>query len=248
MNTTQVKKIAMYRAVEALLRNATETNGLAALAATWPLFVARLDEVHRLIAVQERPLGPSLAERNRALHELEDATLALAGIALSYADQRRLDALAINMGVTEGDFRRARLDQRIRMAQHAHDAVMPHVAQLADFGVTTATLENLQRKIDTAATMLPAARGTSVDKKAATMQLAAAIRAMDAALQKQIDPLLLPLRKTHPQFYERYQVAREVVGRPGVRGTAPTPVEKIAAALPVAPAGGPTIAVEKLAA
>jgi len=217
MKTDQVKKIAMYRAVDALLANAPETNAIVALPATRALFLAKLDELDALIATQQRPLGATIAERNQALEQMVDATLALAGVALSYADQKNLHALAIQARVSEGDFRRARLDQRVRMAQQLYAAVSPFAGQLADFGVTPALLDDLQKKIDAAAAGLPAARGMSVDKKAATIQLAAAIRATDAMLENQIDPLLVPLRKTSPQFYERYQVAREVVGRPGAR-------------------------------
>ena len=39
-------------------------------------------------------------------------------------------------------------------------------------------------------------------------------------LAEWIDPLLLPLRKADPEFYARYQAARDIVDRPATRASA----------------------------
>ena len=57
----------------------------------------------------------------------------------------------------------------------------------------------------------------------AILALASAARSQaDAMLANQLDPLILPLRKTNPDFYARYQALCEVVARPGGRNT-PSP-------------------------
>jgi hypothetical protein len=70
-------------------------------------------------------------------------------------------------------------------------------------------------------------------KAAATAELAKTFRETDALLEKQIDRLVFPLRKTHPEFYADYQRARQIWDAPGASG------ESSAAAGPAATATSP---------
>ena len=55
------------------------------------------------------------------------------------------------------------------------------------------------------------------DRKVATAEIEALTQQIDALLQDEIDPLLLPLRRTNPTLWLRYQEARAVFDYPGVR-------------------------------
>jgi hypothetical protein len=85
-------------------------------------------------------------------------------------------------------------------------------------------------------------RQTIVDKKAATEQLVAAFSDIDALLVEQIDRLLLPLRKTAPEFYARYRSMRMIVNAPGTRSDqATTPPATNATTAPAVTAPAATV-------
>lgn len=138
-------------------------------------------------------------------------------MALSYAEETKLPLLANKVRVRPSAFRVVRPEQRVQLAQMIHDAVVPVVAQLADHGVTAATLTSLQAAVDAAQRVLSAPREATVSRRAATEQLRDAFRAVDAVVENHFEPLLFPLKETHPEFYRRYKAARMIVDRTGGR-------------------------------
>ena len=64
--------------------------------------------------------------------------------------------------------------------------------------------------------------GTVAAKRGATSRLVVALREADEMLADGIDPLMLPLAATHPEFYATYAAAREIVDRPATHAPAGT--------------------------
>ena len=216
MTKDQLARLAKYEAL-GFLGNAAETNGIAAFAAKFALYEARLAELRAIGARQDTRVSASLVEREVKLDSAILAALTVGGIALSYADQQGDKVLADKVRVRPNDFRRLRLSRRVHLAQQIHDVVAPVVPQLADHGVTREVLLDLQTKIDAAGVGVGAPRAATVSRKAATAQLVDAFKAMNGMIENHFDPLLLPLKQTHPEFYRRYLAARQVVNRPGTQ-------------------------------
>lgn len=234
MNKVQENKVAMARAVRAVCQGGTTiTAGIAAFPAAFAAFNATLDNIDAQAQRQTVQLRPTIEQRDQSEAAMIDATLAIAGMASTYADQLGLKPLATQVRVTEGDFNRARSAVRVRMAQQVCDVVRPVAAQLANHGVTAAALDDLQAKIDAMSEALPTPRQTTAEKKAATAEIAAQLNELDSILRNQLDPLLRTVRKTNRTFYNEYQAARQIVNVPGTRTQDP--------ATPAIPAAAPAV-------
>ncbi len=223
MTTRQQNKLNAYETIETFLADTPETSGIVAFPAKFHTFKGKLIALKTLATTQAQRLDVATAERDAVLNTAVLAALTVAGIVLSYADANHLTSLANRVHVRPGDFKTGRFSRRLQLAQDIHDTAKSVVAQLGDQGVVDATLEDLQTKIDAAEVAMTAPRLLMGEKTAATERLKTAFRAINATLENQIDPLLVPLAQTHPEFYARYKSARAVVGRSS--GRPPTPVE-----------------------
>ena len=221
MKTEQMNRLIAYETIEAFLAGAPETSGIVAFPARFHTFKNKLAHLKTLAATQAQRLNVAIADRDTALNIAFTAALTIAGIVLSYADAHQLTSLATRVRVRPGDFKAGRMARRLQLAQEVHDAALAVVAQLGDQGVVEATLEEFQAKIDAAAVALTAPRLLTGEKTAATQRLKAAFRDINATLANQINPLLVPLAATHPEFYARYKSARAVVDRSGGRTSNP---------------------------
>jgi hypothetical protein len=234
----------MYRAVQALLQVATETNGIAALPARLTAFVTQIATIDELDRAQNMPTRGKVDDRDARLEELIDHTLELCGFATSYAREHGLHDLEAQVSVSPRHFGRLRLTRRTGIAQQVHDAMVPFVAQLAPYGVTAETLAAHQAAIDVAMNAVNEPRATVTAKRTATQTMAKVFAETDALLETHIDPLLFPLRKTQPEFYAEYRSRRQVTARSGgiARAETPaTPVVPVASAA-ASPAGLPLAA------
>lgn len=238
MNQIQQNKLAMYRAIAALLQGTNETSEIAALPARLTALNALIATIDELDRTQNLPIRGRIGDRDALLGAAMQAALEFAGYASSYARENGLRDLAERVDVAEKDFARLRLTRRPGLAQQVHDAVAPFVAQLASYGVTPATLTALQTKIDAARAALVEPRITVTEKMAATRALRKACADADELLDAHIDALVFPLRVTAPEFYDRYRAARDVLANPGGPRSEEAPAAEGAA--PAAPAGSPT--------
>jgi hypothetical protein len=157
-----------------------------------------------LITDQAKTTEGKVAERDRVFGEMITAVLAFAGVLRSHAAEHHLSDLLATVWVNPTDFTKARFADKVELAQAIVDAAKPRVAELALFEVTAEALTAVQTKIDAARAALPTPRGAIADRKAATEQLAVAFRAAQTFRELQLDPLLLPLKETDPQFYAKY--------------------------------------------
>lgn len=193
-----------YRASLALLDNATETHAIPGFAVKRTAFGKKVDDIVDLITEQAKITEGKVAERDRVFGEMITAVLAFAGVLRSHAAEHNLSDLLATVWVTPTDFNKARFADKVVMAQAILDAAKPRLAELAPFEVTAESLAAVQAKVGAARDVLPTPRGAIADRKAATEQLAVAFRAAQAFRELQLDPLLLPLKETAPQFYAKY--------------------------------------------
>ncbi len=216
MNASQSNKLNMYQTVQALLGQVPSTS-VPALPAKLAALGNHIAAITVLANTQTLPTKGRLVERELALADMVESSLAIAGPALSYAETNQLTDLAAKLRIWPSHFTALRRVQRPLLAQRIYDAALPHTADLFPFGVTEAMLGELHANIAAATVLLAQPRGVAVEKQIATGQLAAEFIAADQLLDTQIDPLVWALRKNDPTSYARYQVARQVIDRAGGR-------------------------------
>ena len=237
MDASKSNKLAMYRAVIALLEtSAALLAGITKLPAKLAAFKALVAGITKLAATQAQPTVGAVGTRDEQLALLADEALAIAGGVQSYADENKLHELAAKVRLTPTHFRSGRKEDRVRLAQQVHDATSSVVTELGDYGVTDRKLANLQALITLTLEALSRPRSTAAEKKAATARLPAAFKEADALLENQIDPLLRPLERAQPEFYARYKAARIIIDRRGGHdnGDSTPPIPTPAASTPPA--------------
>src|SRR3954465_1450667 len=122
MNALQTKKLAKYRAVQALLQTTTETSGIALLPVKLAALGAKLAYVDELCRQQAQPIRGAAALRDVRLAEMADAAVTVAGLIRCYASDHPSSELATRVHTRRSDFTRMRpVCQPIR-AQGIHDA------------------------------------------------------------------------------------------------------------------------------
>ena len=208
----------MYVAVGSTLQAAPESLGVAGLRAKLQLFLAQVAQIYRLAPLQAQTTRGRTARRDELSQGMIDLALDVASAVAAHADEHKLTELARSVEVSAGTFKRLRIPHRPILAQQILDAAQPVVADLAPGRVTADTLDELQAQIGLVKTWLDQPRSAIRAKSSATTQLAEAFREADALLERQIDRLVFPTRKTHPEFYADYQRARQVLDLPGARG------------------------------
>ncbi|MBI5382970.1 MAG: hypothetical protein HZA31_13815 [Opitutae bacterium] len=235
MLSSQDNKLSMYRAVLALFNNnPTMVSALPALGVKVASFQRVVGKISPLATSQAQPTCGAVIDKNKALTEMADAALLIAGAALSYATENKLGELAAKVRVKPSDFSYGRQQDRVTLAQQIHDAANSVASLLVDYNIKSEDIDALQTKIGLAVSALSGPRGVATVKRAATAQLSAVFKEADAFLTDELDPLLVPFKKSQPEFYAQYQAARVIVDRPGGHGTGETP--ESGAAAPAAPA------------
>lgn len=227
MNTKQSNKLASYGAIEALLQATPEINSVTGLPEKLAMLSAKVAEINSLATTQTQPLRASAAARDQLLDQMADQALEIAGLITTLARDTKNPKLAETVEVGRSSFRRARRSHRQWFAQRVLDTAQSVLPQLAAYGVTAEMLDAFKGRIDAAAAGMNAARGTAVDKAAATRRLVELFAEVDELLGDKIDRLVFRLRKTLPDFNARYGTARTVVDRRGSRrppGEMPPPV------------------------
>lgn len=215
MTNSQLVRWARNEAVATVVRNAPETAAIPGWAAKLAAFDEAMDSLRAIAARQAEPVRSSVLRRDLQLAETVQFALKLSGVALSYARDRNLPLLASRVRLRPSSFMVVRPHQRVQLAQMVHDLLVPIVAELADQGVTPATLDAFQASIDTATAAASAPREAVAQRRAATEQLREGFRRVDEMIQDHFDAILLPLKQTHPEFYLRYKAARMLIDHPG---------------------------------
>jgi hypothetical protein len=231
MNAIQENRFEMARTVcTYLTNNAAVTADVVGYPVVFQSFCDALNNGEKLALTQGELVRATIDDRNKKIETMMDGALALAGIALAVVNPDKQSDLATKLRVTPGDFTRARLSQRVRQARQICDALRAAVPLEGAEAITPAMLDDLKAKVDAAEKALPNPRTQTARKRAATGEIAATLRDISDILTSQLDRILRPLRKTHPEFYKGYQTARKVVNRPGRRRS--TDELKTAAAAP----------------
>lgn len=219
MDATKSNKLAMYRAVLALLKSPqAPTAALTALPPKLEALGTKINQIAGLAATQALPTDGVVRNRDQVLADTRQLALEIAGAVLSYADEKQLKELAAKVQLTRSDFA-GRKAVTVQLAQQVHDAAETAVPSLANYGVTAEALATLQLKIAEATATLSSPRSTIAARKAATERLPGMFKEVDTLLENQIDPLLRPLEKTNAEFFANYQAARAIIDRRGGRET-----------------------------
>ena len=226
MNDTQENKLNMYRTVAAVIGNheAEFTAVPAALAAREALdaSIALISDLAQAQATENTGIT---VDKANIQQQMVDTALRVAGAVKAFASVQNDLTLKAQADINKTTFSRARDDMRDDIAQGIHDLAQSRIAQLADYGVTAATLTGLQTRIDTYVLWIAKPQTAKSEKTTVTGLLEQEFYRADSILKDRLDGLVEQFKESGTTLYPDYQNARKIVNtgsRPEPE-TPPTP-------------------------
>lgn len=212
MTDPQENKLTMYRAVlQALDANAAEYAGVAAFGTQVTNFRNSVNLIGELAQTQTADTTGITLDKKMLQDQMVDMALRVAGAVKAWASENNNAALRNQADINKSTFTKARDDMRDDIAQQMHDLGNANVAQLANYGVTAATLTGLQTRIDAYRAAIGSPRTARAQKSTATDMLATEFDRADMILQDRIDGLIEQFKSSGTTFYADYKNARRIV-------------------------------------
>ena len=235
----------MYLAVQAVLnsREGTSAPSVPAFAEATAEFSQLIGNIQNLALAQVSRPGAA-ADKAQTLHVLGDATYEIAAATRAYAAATGNTELATHVNFSRWEITHGRDPEIVTRIQDIAAAATDYVDSLRKYGVTTAKLNDLKKKIETYQAVQPRPREARAKTSAATHQLSTFVRRADGLLRQRLDTLAVQFKEAQPSFYNAYRTARRIVDNPAGH-TSKTP--QTSAATETATVSPPTIALKKAA-
>jgi hypothetical protein len=189
------------------------------------------------VKVQSSPSGAAEAKL-QALTAAGDLAFEIVGAVLSFAETGDPPDLTLaarvrwsRSAITAGSG-----NAIVARIQDVIDAAAENLASLGKHGVTQAKLNALKQRLKTYDGLRVMPRQATAAAAAATRQLEEFFPEVDRLLENRIDRLVWQFRESQPEFYNKYQVARSIVGAPTTSAEAEPAVVPVASVVPTAKA------------
>ena len=212
MNNRQEAKLTMYRAVE------THCSDNASLIAAVPAFQTAFNEFKTKIAEilsVEQLRGASLAGITAGKSNLKQTlcrqTADTAGIIYAFASATGNETLKAESNLSYSKLLQTRDDELAPRCQNIHARATEHKTQLADYGITTASLTALQKAIDDYQAETPKPRTAQSQRKTQTANLRRLFNEADEILKTRLDKLVANFKTANPDFAAAYEANRIII-------------------------------------
>ncbi len=233
MKKTLSAKLNSYLALQSLLIESKDiVASVPALQEAIDALVEFILEINLNAKIQASPSGAARAKRE-ALKALGDAAYGVAGGVLAYADNSDDAILAARVRFSRSAVSAGSGNAVVARVQDIVDAATENLDALGDHGVAIGKLNALKQALKAYDAVRALPRNAIGAGAAATKALNRLFPQVDRLLDNQIDRLVWQFRASTPEFYDKYQTARSIVGAPTpgeVEGEAPAvPLENPAA-------------------
>jgi hypothetical protein len=223
MKIKQTNKLNAYQTLQAVLaEHQTVWQTLPAFVTAAGEFTATIPQIHTLAQTQASREGVA-NEKAYALDALGDAAFEVGAAIHAYAVVTQEFALEGRVDFSRSSIVMGRATSVLARTRDIHAAATEQLANLADYGVTTAMLTDLQNKITAFETVQTKPRQQVAKGSAATRSMEARFKTADTILNKRLDKLVVRFKTSAPDFYTAYQTARSIVDIPGSHKPAKAP-------------------------
>lgn len=212
MNIRQEAKLTMYRAVE------THCDDNASLIATVPAFQTAFNEFKTKIAeilsveqLRDASLAGIAAGKSNLKQTLCRQTVDMAGIIYAFASETGNETLKAESQFSYSKLLQTRDDELAPRCQNIHARAAENKTQLADYGITTASLTALQKAIDDYQTETPKPRTAKSQRKTQTANLRRLFKETDDLLKTRLDKLVANFKTANPDFAAAYEANRIII-------------------------------------
>ncbi len=211
MNKTQNRKMSMNEATQTVCERQIELiNGLPEFRETFKTFCLLLSRIKELYRLQDMPtIGFTQAKLNHKIAMVNSAVEIAKAVRL-YAENTNDSPLMEKAHLTYTSIRGrdfAILQRCNTIKALTEERIIP----LADYGITRSILDNFRARIDAFESAIVRPRYIHAIRKACTADLKVLFRQVDHILKLKMDPMVMSLKNSHPQFYQDYLNARMII-------------------------------------
>ena len=209
MERFQENHLSMFKTVDI----ATE-NHATVIDAILPLKSARTELKQIIVnlgnAVQKQSTNISgyTEEKKQRRQKMTDQTFVVGQLVSAFAIAKNLKALDAEVNYPASTLNRMQDDEVGEICNKVYLKAKEHLADLADYGITTAVLNELKELIDNYNSKTQLNKVTLEQKSEQTKIIAQLIKDGKALLTNSFDKLMLILRNTNPEAYNAYVAAR----------------------------------------
>ena len=209
MERFQENHLSMFKTVDI----ATE-NHATVIDAILPLKSARTELKQIIVnlgnAVQKQSTNISgyTEEKKQRRQKMTDQTFVVGQLVSAFAIAKNMTALDAEVNYSIRTLNRMSDDEVGEICNKVYLKAKEHLADLADYGITTAVLNELKELIDNYNSKTQLNKVTLEQKSEQTKIIAQLIKDGKALLTNSFDKLMLILRNTNPEAYNAYVAAR----------------------------------------
>ena len=209
MKRFEENHLSMFKTVDI----ATE-NHATVIDAILPLKSARTELKQIIVnlgnAVQKQSTNISgyTEEKKQRRQKMTDQTFVVGQLVSAFAIAKNMTALDAEVNYSITTLNRMSDDEVGEICNKVYLKAKEHLADLADYGITTAVLNELKELIDNYNSKTQLNKVTLEQKSEQTKIIAELIKDGKALLTNSFDKLMLILRNTNPEAYNAYVAAR----------------------------------------
>ncbi|MBI3500616.1 MAG: carboxypeptidase regulatory-like domain-containing protein [Bacteroidetes bacterium] len=171
---------------------------------------------------QEQKSTGTTKDKNTKRKTLVDIAITHISAIKSYAADNNNNQLYELVNYTKSALLHARDTLLIDKTTIVRDAANNNLANLANYGITSATIAALTQAISDFNAIISAPRTARTETKTATSDIETIIEQLHTQLKRKLDNNIETFKTSHHDFYTAYHNARKIIdtaGKTGVKGT-----------------------------
>jgi len=211
MNALQEAKLSMYLSTgQHLDDNSTIIAENTVFVSNFTIVKGKVADLNNKAQLSDLALTGLAAGKKNAKQNAAQKTVDTAGILYAFADSNDNQQLKAEVDYSLTDLLRMKDSLFALRCQNIHDLAFENKTALAEYGVTGATLADLQTLIDNYTATIPKPRTAQSGRKTMNAEIAQLVKDIDKIYEKQLDKLIVTFKAAHPEFVQTYFNLRKI--------------------------------------
>ncbi len=212
MEKRLANKLSMnYSTREACERQESTINELQAFRDAFQEFKDHLSEIEAVIRFRDMKTQGITQDKINLRTDLTETAVAIANSVYCYACNLKDETLMSKVNISPREILHARSALSLQRCIAIYHIAQEHIENLSGYGISASKLEEFHTKIEAFERALVKPRTAQAMRKAATLELHLLFKKTDRILKTKMDRMVRSLKNSHPQFYQEYFIARQIV-------------------------------------
>lgn len=209
MNKREENKFTMYQGIKDLLtENRSSVATIPAFEESFQIFQDLLDRIATKDQQYQNVSVGAAEKKNQAEDELIDTVVAASSALRVFARRQKNEDLRKSSKVTPTALKRMRDSELLTKAQNTFEAVSQRQSELERFGITKEFASDFKTKLESFSAALGSKESRVAESKSVRQELGEDFDMTDEVLYEELDGMIELVKKSDPEFYNKYQAGR----------------------------------------